>query len=296
MDTTNLRVLRVSDHLLGFYDGRVPAAGAGARPDNWIDDGALSLGICSYALVDGPDAIVYDTHVSVEHAQAIRQFVERLGARRIRVVLSHWHLDHIAGTEAFADCEVIASRATSELLLEHRAAIESGALEGPPPIRPLVLPTTLYEDRLDIDTENHRVQLVQFDIHTRDATIIHLPGERLLLAGDTVEDTVTYLSEPERIEAHIVELDRLRELGARRALPNHGSSEAISAGGYHETLIDATQTYLRDLLGSVAAQSELQGGLREFAHEQLAAGWITWFEPYERVHESNLAAVAAAAA
>jgi cyclase len=294
VDTTTLRVLRLSDHLFGFYDGRVPGAGAARRPDNWIDDGALSLGICSYALVDGPDAIVYDTHVSVEHAQAIRQFVERLGARRIRVVLSHWHLDHIAGTEAFAGCEVIASRATSELLLEHRAAIESGALEGPPPIRPLVLPTTLYEGRLEIDTENHRVELVQYDIHTRDATIIHLPGERLLLAGDTVEDTVTYLSEPERIEAHIVELDRLRDLGARRILPNHGSFEAISAGGYRETLIDATQTYLRNLLGTVAARSDRQGGLREFAREQLAAGWITWFEPYERVHDSNLAAVAAA--
>ena len=296
MDTTTLRVLRLSDHLFGFYDGRASEAGAARRPDNWIDDGALSLGICSYALVDGPEAIVYDTHVSVEHAQAIRQLVERLGARRIRVVLSHWHLDHVAGTEAFADCEVIASRATSELLLEHRAAIESGELEGPPPISPLVLPTTLYEGRLEIDTENHRVELVQFDIHTRDATIIHLPAERLLLAGDTVEDTVTYVSEPERTESHIVELDRLREFGASRILPNHGSFEAISAGGYGETLIDATQSYLRDLLVSVAARSELQGGLREFAREQLAAGWITWFEPYERVHESNLAAVAAATA
>ena len=92
-----------------------------------------------------------------------------------------------------------------------------------------------------------------------------------------------------------MELDRLRELGASRILPNHGSFEAISAGGDGETLIDATQSYLRDLLGSVA-RSELQGGLREFAREQLAAGWITWFEPYERVHESNLAAVAAATA
>ena len=63
-----------------------------------------------------------------------------------------------------------------------------------------------------------------------------------------------------------------------------------------ETLIDATQRYLRDLLVSVTARSELQGGLSEFVREQLAAGWITWFEPYERVHESNLAVVAAAAA
>ena len=231
MNTTTLRTLRLGDHLLGFYDGRVPLAGAAQPPDNWIDDGALSLGICSYAIIDGPEAIVYDTHVSVEHAQAIRQTLERLGAREIRVVLSHWHLDHIAGTEVFADCEIIANRATFELLGEHRPAIESGTLEGPPPITPLVLPTTLFDGHLEINTANLRVDLVQFEIHTRDATILHLPRDQLLLAGDTVEDTVTYVSEAERTEEHIVELDRLRGLGARWILPNHGSLEAISAGG-----------------------------------------------------------------
>ena len=38
------------------------------RP-NWVDQGALSLGIASYAIVDGGEALVYDTHVSVEHAR-----------------------------------------------------------------------------------------------------------------------------------------------------------------------------------------------------------------------------------
>ena len=65
---TNLHVLRLSEHLLGFYEGR--AAGDDRGPETWVDDGALSLGICSYALVDGAEAIVYDTHVSVERARA----------------------------------------------------------------------------------------------------------------------------------------------------------------------------------------------------------------------------------
>ena len=33
----------------------------------------------------------------------------RRGVRRFTVVLSHWHLDHVAGTEAFADCQIIAN-------------------------------------------------------------------------------------------------------------------------------------------------------------------------------------------
>ena len=35
------------------------------------------------------------------------------GVRKFTVVLSHWHLDHVAGTAAFADCEIIANRRTA---------------------------------------------------------------------------------------------------------------------------------------------------------------------------------------
>ena len=134
MDLRSLRVLRLSRNLIGFYDGRIPGLRFAPKP-NWVDDGALSLGICSYALIDGSDAIVYDTHVSVEHALAIRRKLEQLGVRRIVVVLSHWHLDHVAGTEAFADCEIVASRLTGGLLTREQAAIEAGTSDhGPPAI------------------------------------------------------------------------------------------------------------------------------------------------------------------
>ncbi len=286
-----MHVLRLTENLLGFYDGREPQA-AGDPIESWVDDGALSLGICSYALVDGGDAIVYDTHVSLERARLIRETIERLGARRIRVVLSHWHLDHIAGNEVFADCEIIASRATGELLAEHRAAIEAGTFEGPPAIAPLVAPTTLFDDRMALATEHHRLELVHLDIHSRDATVMRLPEAGLLLAGDTVEDTVTYVDEADRLERHLDELERMRRLGARRILPNHGSSETIERGGYAETLIDATRQYVRDLLRRAGEPIETQTDLRVFVADQLAAGSLTWFEGYQRVHEGNLAAVA----
>jgi cyclase len=283
--------LHLAENLLGFYEGRTPATSRDPV-ESWVEDGALSLGICSYALLDGVDAIVYDTHVSVERAREIRDTLEQLGARRIRVVLSHWHLDHVAGNDVFADCEIIANRVTSELLSEHRAAIEAGTLEGPPAIAPLVLPTATFEDRIVLETSNLRVELVQFAIHSRDATVIHLRDEGLLLAGDTVEDTVTYVSEADGLELHLDELERMRQLGAVQILPNHGSREAIERGGYAQTLIDATQRYIRDLLATSGEPVGRHRDLRGFVAEQLDAGWIEWFEPYQRVHRSNLAAVA----
>ncbi len=291
MDLRYLRILRLSRNLVGFYDGRVPGLRFAPTP-NWVDDGALSLGICSYALIDGADAIVYDTHVSVEHAVAIRGELERLGVRHIVVVLSHWHLDHVAGAEAFADCEIVASRLTGDLLTGGRAAIEAGtSAEGPPAISPLVLPTTVFEGQTWLTAGKLRVAAEQFDIHSADCVVLHLPDQGLLLAGDTLEDTVTYVSEPEALDRHLRELERLQGLNAERIYPNHGSPRVLEATGYGEGLIRATQRYIRDLQ-RVPYDPALAGlPLRTFVAESLDAGWLTYYEPYERVHKSNLAEV-----
>jgi cyclase len=291
--TQHLRTLRLTESLIGFYDGRVAGQAFGSEP-NWVDDGALELGICSYALVDGAEALVYDTHVSVEHAAVVRRTVEELGARRITVVLSHWHLDHVAGTEAFADCEIVANSLTAELLTGHRAAIEAGTHEGPPPISPLVMPTTTFEGRTHIDVGRLHVELLQFDIHSRDATVLHLPAEGLLLAGDTVEDTVTYVAEPEGLATHLGELRRLRGLSFERLYPNHGSAEVISAGGYGESLIRATGQYVESLLRHAAEPRPEDADLRSFIAGPLESGALNYFAPYERVHRSNLEQISAA--
>ncbi|HEY1591586.1 MAG TPA: MBL fold metallo-hydrolase, partial [Solirubrobacteraceae bacterium] len=110
-----MRVLRPRDGVFAFYDGRVDGYRFDELP-NWVDEGALSLGIASYAIVSGAEALVYDTHISIEHAQRIRSLLEAEGVRRFTVVLSHWHLDHIAGNAVFEDSEIIASERTSELL------------------------------------------------------------------------------------------------------------------------------------------------------------------------------------
>ncbi len=286
----HLRVYRPAEHVVAFYDGRVEGYRF-AEGSNWVDDGALSLGICSYAIVDGEQALIYDTQVSVEHASFIRRTLENEGAREFTVVLSHWHLDHVAGTAAFDGCEVIANERTAELLETHKAAIESGAHEGPPPIRPLVLPTRVFSGRERLEIGGLQVDLIAADIHSDDATVIWLPGQRLLLAGDTMEDTITYVGEPERFDSHLTDLDRLWQLDPERILPNHGDPDVIAAGGYSRDLIRATQQYIDVLLRCRNEPALRTTELRELIAEPLEAGWINYFAPYEALHEANLATV-----
>jgi cyclase len=290
------RVLSINEHLYGFYDGRASARPEAAEP-SWVDDGALSLGICTYALVDGADAVVVDTGISVDHGRAVRRTLEQAGVERLTVLLSHWHLDHVAGNEAFADCEIVASARTAELLQANKQAIEVGTLEGPPAIRPLIMPTqtftgsrsTLRVGRLDVD-------LLRFDVHSDDATVVRVPSLGLLLAGDTVEDTITYVTEPDRLSTHVAELERMRGLGVERIFPCHGSAETIQAGGYGEGLILATRDYVNRLIASAADPARARVPLREFVKPELDRGWIGYFEPYERVHRENVGMLTTAGA
>jgi glyoxylase-like metal-dependent hydrolase (beta-lactamase superfamily II) len=285
-----IRLLQPAEDIVSFYEGRIEGYRFADGP-NWVDDGALSLGISSYAIVAGHEALVYDTHVSVDRARFIRQALEDRGVRRLSVALSHWHLDHVAGTEAFQDCEVIATARTAELLERNRAAIESGTLEGPPGIDPLILPTRTISGRERLDLGGTRVEMIQVNIHSDDAAVLWLPQQRLLLCGDTMEDTITYVEEPENFDAHLADLDRLWQLDPDRILPSHGDPEVIAAGGYSRDLIRATQQYIGVLQRCRDEPQLRDAGLRELIAGPLDAGWIRYFAPYEAVHGENLSSV-----
>lgn len=285
--TEHLRLLEPAPGLLAFYDGRQP--GQRFLPqDNWVDDGAISLGIASYALVEGEEALVYDTHVSLAHAQAIRAALWQRGVRRFTTVLSHWHLDHVAGTEVFADGPVIANARTLAHLTTHRAAIEDASHHGLPAIAPLILPDRIFDDRMSLTLGRRRVELITANIHSDDATLLWLPEEGLLLAGDTVEDSVTYVGAPEDFDLHLQDLARLEALRPRRILPNHGAPQVIAEGGYGPGILGATARYIRWLRDLPRDPSRATLPLQEVIGPDLAQGNLTYFAPYERVHAQNI--------
>lgn len=290
--TRHLRLMRPASGVLAFYDGRVAGHRFAPGP-NWVDDGALSLGIASYAVLQGDHALVYDTHVSRPHAARIRRWLEAEGARRFTVVLSHWHLDHVAGTAEFADCEVIANTRTAAHLAARRAAIEAGTDHGPPAISPLILPTRTFDGTLTLDIGGCRVDLIAANIHSDDATVMWLPETRLLLAGDTVEDTVTYVAEPGAFASHLADLARLAALAPHRILPNHGAPDLIAAGGYGPGLIAATMDYIRWLMALPDDPALADTPLSEVIRLALERGDLSYFEPYAEIHRQNCARVRA---
>ncbi|MBZ9881242.1 MBL fold metallo-hydrolase [Mesorhizobium sp. CA10] len=287
---STMRLVRPAPNVLGFYDGRIEGVRIWSHEPNWLDDGAYTLGICTYAIVDGSQALVYDTHISLPHARFIRKTLEEMGVTSMRVVLSHWHDDHIAGNEVFKDCEIIANRLTALALERSRADIEGGN----PPIKPLVLPNRVFDNSLSLTVGAVPIELHQVEIHSHDGTVLLMPDAGLLLAGDTLEDSVTYVSEPERLSEHLVDLGRMSSWQFDRILPNHGSFEAIEAGGYDRSFIDATEAYVRKLLACRQDPDLAKQDLRTFGAEIFATTATEYFAPYEAVHRRNVEAVLAA--
>ena len=135
-----MRVLEPASGVLAFYDGRVEGVRLHSGEPNWAGRRRLHAGhrqLRDRRRRRGP-GLRHPPHLA--HGREIRAALEERGATRLRVLLSHWHLDHVAGNEAFADCEIIAHAWTLEELAARRAAIEDGDARGPAADQPAGAP------------------------------------------------------------------------------------------------------------------------------------------------------------
>jgi cyclase len=132
------------------------------------------------------------------------------------------------------------------------------------------------------------LELRRMNIHSIDGCVVYLPRDKLLLAGDTLEDPLTYMIEVENLAEHLRQLREMKGWDVARILPDHGDPDIIRAGGYDKTLIDATIAYVTKMLTRAHDADYLDGTMEDFIGDSAAKGWIRPFEPYREVHEQNL--------
>ncbi len=282
-------VIEINDHVVGFYVGRGLTGPSGVLPaDNWVDYGAWDLGAINYVVYKGDRAIVYDTGTTLELGEWERNYLtEEMGIKHFTVVLSHWHLDHIAGNAAFADCDIISLNATRHQMAKNAADIAAGTLWGPPAVT-VVLPNVTFKNRLSLYLGDLKVQFRHFNIHSADGNVMYIPSDKTLYVGDTLEDTVTYMVEPGDVPTHITELRRMRRMDVAKIYPNHGDPDVIKNGDYTKTFIDAMVEYDVNMLKKAHKARYLTMPIERFIPKALAKGAVSIYEPYRAVHTNNL--------
>lgn len=291
--TINMRVFTLSDHLWGFYDGRPEHGTPGG---GWADSGANDVGVATYVIHSGDVALVYDAYPSVEQARWVRSWLEKAGIHHFMLVNSHWHLDHVGGNAVYADSPRYATEGTKAMLLAHKAGIEAGneAGWGPPAVNPLVLPDHVISKDLILMIGDVLVSLRPVQIHSADGLVIYLPQDKVLLAGDTLEDTLTFIAEPDTIVQQRRNLLAMRAWGFARILPNHGNPDVIAKGGYGLDLIDMTRDYTRRLVEHSHDADFAKQPIEAFLGDWLAKGTVRLWWAYRDAHAENLGKVAAA--
>jgi glyoxylase-like metal-dependent hydrolase (beta-lactamase superfamily II) len=195
------------------------------------------------------------------------------------LVLTHYHAVRTLGASAFGARRIIA-HANTRALIEERGladwASEQGRMprlfEGAETIPGLTHPTDTFEERLDLDLGDHRVELRYLGRgHTSGDIVVWLPDERICFAGDLVEAQAA----PYMGDAHVADWSGLTldAVAALRAVGLVGGRGPVVTGDAVVTAIDDTRAFLRTTLDGVRSTRGAGGTLKEafeLVHAQLA--------------------------
>jgi cyclase len=214
-------------------------------------------------VVTDKGVIVVDTLNTPAQGHELAAAIEARTRKQVLFVINtHHHFDHVLGNQAF-DAPVIAHCALAAQLAQAAArdlspiALAAWISEHPEDRwvaeeLELIYPNVTFEERLVLDLPPVRAVLHHLGGHTPESTIVDLPEEGVLFAGDLVfEGRVPYLRAA-HIEGTLQALQQLKRLGARTIVPGHGA------------LCDMTYVIrLRDYVED----------LRDKVEELIAQGW-----------------------
>jgi cyclase len=225
------------------------ASGVYAVPQSVVE--GLNGVIC-----DAGEALVIDTGNDAQDGRRLREFVDTLRPRRIIVVFTHGHSDHVLGSESFLDATVITTKHTADQI--DRSA-DAWALERGLQVadfRPSISwPSVLLLADAALRIGRRPVELLVVPGHTAGSLVAWLPDLGILFGGDTVVTVIP----PSIADGHNRDLEssllRLAGLGARFLVPGHGrvvrGAEVIREGllstaSYIAAVRAATKALLRD--------------------------------------------------
>ena len=207
-------------------------------------------------VIVGDDGVmVIDAQATPKMAREVIRRIRKVTSKPIKyVVLSHYHAVRVLGASAYKAQQVIASDATLELIRERGKqdmASEIGRFprlfRGKESIPGLTWPTMVFHDRMVVMMGKLEVHLIHAGRgHTAGDTIVWIPSQKVLFAGDLVE----YKAGIYTGDAHLADwpatLDRLSELKPRALVPGRGP--ALKTAAESRKAIRFTQDFVRGLL------------------------------------------------
>jgi cyclase len=190
------------------------------------------------------------------------------------LLLTHHHGDHTYGAASFRPAEIVSHRRCREVLATMSPPDPERMRQAGSPYADdfkgleIALPTLTFESEMTLYCGDREVRLLYCGpAHTVDDTLVYMPKEKLLFAGDIAFYYVTPLAFQGHISGWIKAIDRIRDLDVETIVPGHGP-----VGGKRELAREARRCF--------------EAGLDETeAAIEIRLGWFDrWVEPERLVH------------
>lgn len=197
----------------------------------------------------GGGPVLVDTAATQERARAMRTTLGRLTPEAPRLIVNtHFHGDHTFGNSVLAGPGTVVvahERTRTEMAAAGLALtglwpdVEWGGIE-------LLLPDLTYRQSLTLHQGERRVELIHpGPAHTTNDTLVWLPGERVLFAGDVVLPGCTPFVLMGSVAGSLAALELMRKLEPRTVVGGHGPVSGPEA-------LTRTEEYFRRLLEQAA--------------------------------------------
>ncbi|MEU9126417.1 MBL fold metallo-hydrolase [Streptomyces sp. NPDC048506] len=187
-------------------------------------DGGWCLNNAGF-VTDGDATLVVDTAATERRARLLRRRIAESGAPTPRTVVNtHHHGDHTYGNGVFTpEATVIGHEACRREVLAagHQLhavwpQVEYGDIRITPP-------TLTYRDELTLYVGGIEVRLIHPGVaHTPGDTLVWLPRQRIVFAGDLVFNGGTPFVFMGSLSGSLRAVERLRSLDAAVVVPGHG--------------------------------------------------------------------------
>jgi glyoxylase-like metal-dependent hydrolase (beta-lactamase superfamily II) len=197
--------------------------------------------------------VLVDTQSDLAHAQQMINMLSKVWSEMPkRVIITHEDGDHVWGNQLFPGAEFIAHQSvpermkhvanpaetqhllqgvaneTSRMAIQQvhpgvvalgQQLLEDYNLDG----IELVMPTTVFDTRYNFDLAGMDVQLIYVGpCHSAGDTIVHVPDEGVLFAGDVVFQQCTPMGWIGSYEKWFQALDLIVQLAPKVIVPGHG--------------------------------------------------------------------------
>jgi len=205
-------------------------------------------------LINLAGGVVIDTQSDLSHARKMIELFSKVWpAMPKQVINTHEDADHVWGNQLFEGAEIIAHKSVPERMKKVAEPEESQELlHGVGSfikntvmkiVHPglaaagkqlsedynfdginLVLPTTLFDTRYELDLDGTEVHLIYVGpCHQVGDTIIHVPKEGVLFAGDILFRNCTPMGWTGSYENFYKSLDLITQLNPEYIVPGHGA-------------------------------------------------------------------------